>query len=142
MKSLLGQRIIGIRRVLFLYNQVLDETVGPIELTTDRTGPVVFDAGPDGEALVMRSGAWSDPFESKDDEVSLRFIEEHGKWIGKDVSAIRPWSTFVGSVIDDVQVRVSARDASKVVGATLQGSACELDIRVEGDELVAVIHSR
>lgn len=121
-----------IRRVYYVYDGAPDRDYGPIELMLADGRFLVFDAGPDGEALVGRTEEWDDPFGEPLSTANREFVREHGKWTAYDVSAEPPYAALVGHPLEDC---VPHHTHGKLTGLTLTTGAGRLHIHVIADEL-------
>lgn len=110
-----------------------DTDFGPLELTFGGR-VVLFDNAADGETLCVRAEAWEDPFGEPLSEESRAFVEESGKWVAFDVSAVGAFATFIGDVLASVEPVLA--ESGKVTGMILRtagGGVIRVD--VDADEL-------
>ena len=128
-----GETIVGIRRMHYVFQGVTDESGGPLEVTLDGGGVFWLDAGPDGEVLKVKWERWEDPFLEPMTPVNREFVATSGKWTAFDVSDVAPYSAFVGATVHGA-MPVSLPNG-KVVGVIFETSAGVLRADVEADEL-------
>jgi hypothetical protein len=100
---LTAHTVVRIRRLQYVFRgEVKVESGGPIELTLDNSEVVLLTVGHAGEAIDVRSEAWSDPFApplSKDNE---DFVARSGKWTAFDVSDEVGFIAIVGTAARQV----------------------------------------
>lgn len=124
-----------VRRIFYVFGDEVDRDYGPVELTFSDGTAVVFDAGADGEALVVRSGPWCDPFAEPLSEENQEFVRDHGKWTAFDVSGEPMPALLVGNPItghDETRT-----ENGKPTGVTLHSVSVHLSIETVADELKA-----
>lgn len=130
-KSLVGKRITSINRVLYCYQGEIEPGDGPLELVLDGQ-PILFDAGPDGESLRVRSKSWSDPFGEPLSPENREYVETHGKWQRVNCAHSNNYSDLLGHRVTDA--RLLANQFGRVAGVRLSASGHDLWFVVHGDE--------
>ena len=125
--------LIGIRRIVYVRQEVVTDSGGPLELTFDDQTSIVFDAAGDGESLAVSSGTWIDPFAEPLSEENRTFIESSGKWTAFSVQAGDPLGRVLGNKIlriDDIN-----NSSEKVVGIQIQAGNMVIQATVDSDAL-------
>jgi len=133
MPSIIGKMLIGIRRIVYVRQEVVTDSGGPLELTFDDQTSIVFDAAGDGESLAVSSGTWIDPFAEPLSEENRTFIESSGKWTAFSVQAGDPLGRVLGNKIlriDDIN-----NSSEKVVGIQIQAGNMVIQATVDSDAL-------
>jgi hypothetical protein len=132
-----GRSITRLRRVMFVCRDKIDDTSGPLELSFDDGSTLLFDAGPDGEALAVKPAAWiayfTEPISAKNQE----FILRSGKWTGFDVSGQPPYSQLISTIVQEITPVRTPED--KIKGAIIMTSSCVVRVEVEADEMTVDI---
>lgn len=132
--ALVGRKISRLRRILYVLDGVVDESVGAIEFGFVDGATVVLDSAPDGEALVVKSARWVDPFGDDLSPENEEFVVRSGKWTAFDMSDHSRYLHLIGASIDGATPVLNS--AGKIVGAVLSTTSGSIRTDVEGDELV------
>jgi hypothetical protein len=100
---LVGRRVIGLRRILYLGpDGVRNDEDGALEISTDDGASVVLDGSADGSSLRWTTGRWLDPFAEPLSDENRRFVESSGKWVAVDVAEWDGYDRLIGQPISAV----------------------------------------
>jgi len=135
--QLVGRVLTGLHRIYFTFGSDVVRTSGGIEMAFADGAAYTFDAGADGEALVVKAGLWLDPFQPPLDESNAAYVRQHGKWTKFDISGEEPYSGLIGCAVDDAIPLMTPE--GKLVGATITIGGRELRMEVGADELIVDI---
>ncbi|QKT06382.1 hypothetical protein HUN08_03640 [Gordonia sp. X0973] len=97
-----GRRIVGLRRVFFVYRDHVDETRGPIEFTLSDGAVVWMDTDSDWTTMWVYPGPWTDPFTAPLSAENAQWVADHGKWSDFPVGDDDPLAAVMGTRIDSV----------------------------------------
>jgi hypothetical protein len=132
--STTGAVIVSMRRVFYVFQGAINDSVGALELTFADGSVILLDSGADGESLRVSTCPWDDPFlvgamspENRD------FIAKSGKWSVFDVSESAGYAMLVGSRVEKVEPIL--RPSGKITGVTFWTAAADLRAEVEADDL-------
>lgn len=121
--TLIGGEIAAIRRILYLFQDVVEPERGELELRMVDGSVLLLDAGRDGEVLRVTTNAWVDPFGGELSPESIEFVRVSGKWTAFDVSEDPEYLPFIGSTIFNAHVhRVESRKATGITIVTSAGT--------------------
>lgn len=125
----IGERVIGIRRVLFCHGATVSGDEGPIELSFSDGSVLLFECGGSGEDLSISRAPWLDPFEEPLSPENTEFVMQSGKWEAFDFgSHLWSYRRLIGRLLTSATPLGS--DSMRLV---LEGSA--MDIAAVADEL-------
>ncbi len=139
LRPLVNDRVVGCRRIFFQFAGSFDTASGPLELLTRDHGPVLFEAGADGDSLAVRNEQWIDPFEGKVTEENLEWIASHGTWTAVDVSGDLPWASLLNGTIDEFEVVHENAIGDIVTGTRIHIGGAILSALVRADDLVVEV---
>jgi len=131
LKNLAGSRITYIARVLYEYGGEIETDDGAVEIGLDDR-VFLLDAAADGDKLLVREGAWKDPFSDPLSEENRRYIESHGKWRWVDCSHLNAYSELIGQSITGVVALMN--ENSRIAGVRIAASNRSLWFVIHGDE--------
>ena len=129
---LVNRKVSGLRRVMYVHQHHADESCGPIEVSFEDGYGLVFDAGPDGESLALKSGCWVDPFAGEQSAEDLDFVRRSGKWTAFEVNASESLGRAVGERV--LAVKPLLRN-QKVVGCSVVLETLTVTFEARFDEL-------
>jgi hypothetical protein len=133
LSELPGHVIAKVQRILYVLRGTVTAENGPVEITFTDGLTVLMDAAPDGEALTVKSSAWTDYFAEPTSTENREFVERSGKWTAFDVSEQLPYSLLVTEEVGEV-ISVRTLD-NRVKGATIKTAHCAIHIEIEADEV-------
>lgn len=132
-RGAIGSVVSRIRRVVYEFKGEVTTDSGPLEITLASDLIWIFDAGPDGETLHLSKGPWSDPFIGQVSAENRKYVDDHGKWTAREVSALPPFSSLVGRALTGYQLVRSPRGL--VTGVVLEVDGVSARIAADSDEL-------
>ena len=100
--ELLGQTIVGFRRLIYLVGGTVYGEAGGCEVSFSSTGAVFFDCGGDGERLVASAGTWHDPFVEPLTLENRVWVNEAGRWHASCKTDTLPYRRFVRRKVDKI----------------------------------------
>ncbi|CAN5279023.1 hypothetical protein BH09ACT1_BH09ACT1_26120 [soil metagenome] len=128
----IGHSITRLRRIFYVAQGTIEREKGGLELVTSNGVAILFDSGPDGEAVTAKLKSWVDPFEGELSDENRAWVEEAGKWTAFDVSREADYLLLIGAVIIGAEVRLS--EWRNPTGVTLTTSAGRIVANTEWDE--------
>jgi len=97
MDQIIGKTVSRIFRVLYVFQGVVEQDDGPLELRFQDGSVALFDIATRADCTVqVTNSAWSDPFAPPLSDENLEFIRTHGKWTVFDISDTTPASFVIG----------------------------------------------
>ena len=114
----MGKPVSAVRRILYVRAGEITQDRGPLEISFQDGRVLLLDGGSDGEALVVRTEPWTDPFDGPLSPENAGFVGEAGKWTAFDVSSSPPMDRFIGArlhAVDEIR-----SPTGKTTGATLR----------------------
>src|ERR1700724_3618777 len=97
MDQLIGKTVSRVLRVLYVFQGVIEEDEGPLELGFQDGSVALFDFDKRSCCRVqVTNEEWSDPFASPLSDENVEYIRTHGKWTVFDISDTAPASLVIG----------------------------------------------
>jgi hypothetical protein len=134
---MIGRRVVGVRRLLYVHGGGSDEETGALELSFDDGSVLFFDVGSDGATVAVRAEAWADPFAEPLSDENREFVRESGKWTAFDVSGDPRFAPLVGQHLEEVAANIQFGHV--VAGLDLSFSTGTIHVVVEFDELLVSV---
>lgn len=128
LRTYIGQKLVGVRRIHYVLQDQIDTSAGPIELRFSSGLVLLCDAGPDGESIALGDQSWVDPFVDRMTEENEEYVRQHGKWIALDTSERPEFNQLIGSEVFDI---------SRIMGTT--GKTYGILINIYGASLAAYV---
>lgn len=128
-----GAVIQSMRRVWFVFLGHIAKEMGPVEVNFHNGSTILLDAAADGEALLVATQPWSNPFQPPLSDENARFVEKCGKWSAFDVSSCPFYQRLIGAVVDDFEWQLTP--SGRIKGVTLRAGEASLRVEVEADEV-------
>jgi hypothetical protein len=132
MDHLIGKTVSRVRRVLYVFQGVIEEDEGPLELGFQDGSVALFDFGACCRVQVTNE-EWSDAFAPPLSDENVEYIRTHGKWTVFDISDTAPASLVIGR-----QVSAFREVMSDVV---IGGELLYKGVVIEFGELVVEVNS-
>jgi hypothetical protein len=99
-KSTVGRVVDRIHLVTYVFQDETNWDDTPLQLSFTDSSVILLHAASDGEALHASSIAWADRFAEKQDKINDEFIQTHGRWLLRDMSSAKTFSSLIGASID------------------------------------------
>lgn len=134
LQPLVGRTIAHVRRVLYEFRGVIDDSAGPVEIVTDDGLVFHLRGGHDGARLVVHRTSWDDPFADPLTPENHKYVDEFGKWTIIDLTDRLPYSRVVGKKVSDV-LAIALSDGTHA-GAVLLTDTTYICAFVDSDEFI------
>jgi hypothetical protein len=134
--AIVGQRISGVRRILYVGPDGQVGRTGAIELTSTDGTVVVLDSRADGESIRVTGLRWTDPFGEPLSLENRAWVDEVGKWCAFDVRDDPEYVALAGDPVLSVDP-VYGNDT--ITGALVRTANATLRAHVEADEMQVTV---
>lgn len=94
-QDLLGKTVVGVRRILYVYQGAVKEDEGALELHFHDGSIALFDISGTGNMEVTPQ-PWVDPFPLPLSPENDAFVRTHGKWTAFDLTNEPPANALIG----------------------------------------------
>ena len=134
--ALVGQRISGVRRILYVGPDGQVGRTGAIELTSSEGTVVVLDSGADGESMRVTGQRWTDPFGEPLSPENRAWVDRVGKWSAFDVGDDPEYAALAAGTVLSVD---PIYENDTVTGALVRTAGGTLRAHVEFDEMLMTV---
>lgn len=93
-QDLLGKTVVGIRRILYVYQGAVTKDEGALELSFHDGSTALFDTTGNGNMQVT-SQPWVDPFVLPLSPENAIYVDTHGKWTAFDLTSEPPANALI-----------------------------------------------
>ena len=134
--ALVGQRISGVRRILYVGPDGQIGRTGAIELTSSDGTVVVLDSGADGESIRVTGLRWADPFGEPLSLENRAWVDKVGKWSAFNVRDDPEYAALAGDTVLSVD---PVYENDTITGALVRTASATLRAHVEADEMQVTV---
>src|SRR5579864_8330800 len=94
-QDLLGKTVVGVRRILYVYQGVVTKDEGALELRFHDGSTALFDTTGSG-TMQVTSQPWVDPFAPPLSPENVAYVHRYGKWTAFDLTSEPPANAVIG----------------------------------------------
>jgi hypothetical protein len=108
-QDLLGKTVVGVRRILYVYQGSVKEDGGALELRFQDGSTARFDTSGTGNMQVTQE-PWVDPFAPPLSAENAAFVHRYGKWTAFDLTNEPPASALIGRQVSSYEEDVTGEE--------------------------------
>jgi hypothetical protein len=136
-QDLLGKTVVGVRRILYVYQGAVTKDEGALELSFHDGSTALFDTAENGNMQVT-SQPWVDPFAPPLSPENVAYVHRYGKWTAFDLTSEPPANAVIGRQVSAYEELVTDEEALADYQCLL-GQCLAASIAL-GDVLVRVLN--